>query len=44
MFSVSLGARKPRPRTWRGTMVKAREAFAALETKSRRERSRRMAE
>src|SRR6266700_4076332 len=36
MFRVSLGARKPRPSTWRGTMVKAATAPTSL-TNVRRE-------
>src|SRR5262245_15242197 len=37
MFNRSLGAVKPWPRTWRGTIVKAAVEAATLVTKSRRE-------
>src|ERR1700737_1077555 len=32
MFNISLGGVKPRPRTWRGTMVKALAEVAAPDT------------
>ena len=37
MFSVSLGAVKPRPSTWRGTMAKPADVTATLVTNVRRE-------
>src|SRR4029077_341945 len=36
MLSVSLGGTKPRPRTWRGTMVNAAAVAAACEINFRR--------